>query len=81
MILSDWSTCPACKMCANYSDFKKVLESDPTCPMCETNIPAMSVKLSEDASGEFKALMALMKEPAGPEEDNNEEESSDDALL
>jgi hypothetical protein len=26
-------------------------------------------------------LMALMKEPAGPEDENNEEESSDDAML
>lgn len=68
-------------MCANYTDFKKVLEADPVCPMCETNVPPMTVKISEDPASEFKALMALMKEPAGPEDENNEEESSDDAML
>ena len=81
MTLSDWSHCPACKMCANYTDFKKVLEADPVCPMCETAVPPMTVKISEDPATEFKALMALMKEPAGPEDENNEEESSDDAML
>lgn len=35
MIVSDWSVCPSCKLCANYSDFKKLLEADPQCPMCD----------------------------------------------
>jgi WD repeat-containing protein 19 len=35
MVVSEWSSCPTCKMCGIYSELKKVLEADPTCPMCE----------------------------------------------
>lgn len=48
MILSDWSTCPKCKMCANYTDFKKLLEVDAFCPMCEQHVPPMDLKISND---------------------------------
>jgi WD repeat-containing protein 19 len=26
MVLKEWSSCPSCKMCANYTDFKRFLE-------------------------------------------------------
>merc|ERR1711935_368143 len=38
MVVSDWSNCPGCGMCANYSDFKKVVEATQECPMCEIKI-------------------------------------------
>jgi WD repeat-containing protein 19 len=41
MVMREWCACPSCKLPANYSDFKKLLEADPTCPMCETNVQAM----------------------------------------
>jgi len=62
MVLSEWCCCTSCKMPAIYSEFKKMLEADPTCPMCEQNIPPMTITLSHDPEGEFKALTALMKE-------------------
>lgn len=77
MLLSDWTSCPSCKMCANYSQFKRVLEAEPICPMCEANVPPMSVKLSDDSAGDFKALVALMKDQAA-EEDKDEEVDSDE---
>ena len=49
-------------MPAIYSDFKRLLEADPTCPMCEQQIEPMSVKISDDSLGEFKSLVAMMKE-------------------
>lgn len=85
MTMSEWSTCPSCKMCANYSDFKRVLEADPVCPMCEAQVPPMSVKISDDAAGEFKALAALMKEPQDNKDEQiaegNDLDSDDDDLL
>lgn len=82
MVLKEWSCCPSCKMPGNYSDLKRLLEADPTCPMCEQNVPAISITLSSDPEAEFKALTALMKE-TGPNEEgegkeNGEEEEEDD---
>lgn len=80
MVLSDWSSCPSCKMCCLYPDMKRILEADPTCPMCEQNVAPMSLKISDDPQTEFKALVALMKDPT----DNQQEEegdSEDDELL
>jgi len=68
MRLSDWTSCPQCKMCANYSDLKRVLEAEPVCPMCAGNVPPMSVKISDDPAADFKALINLMKDPTDKEE-------------
>lgn len=83
MILSEWSACPACKMCAIYSEFKKVLETDQICPMCEAHVPPMTVKISEDPASEFKNLIALMKDPTDTkkEDDGEGELDSDDEDL
>lgn len=83
MTIADWSCCPSCKMCANYSHFKKVLEADPTCPMCAASVPPMSLKLSSDPAGDFKTLVNLFKEPAAADEDEEGSRNSDedDAAL
>lgn len=77
MLIKEWSSCPSCKMPANYSELKRVLESEPICPMCEQNVPPMSITLSSDPEGEFKALTALMKE-SGPSDENEEGEDEED---
>lgn len=38
MVVSEWCQCPHCKMCANYSEFKRVLENEAVCPMCEEQV-------------------------------------------
>lgn len=84
MILSEWCYCPACKMQAIYSDFKKVLEADQICPMCEAHVPPMSVKISENPEAEFKALMSLMKDPTDNKQEGDGEgdmDSDDEDLL
>jgi WD repeat-containing protein 19 len=70
MILSDWSQCPSCRLPAIYTEFKKMLENDPTCPMCEANVPAMSIQLASDPESEFKQLTALMK-ASGPDQEGD----------
>lgn len=69
-------------MPANFSDFKRLLENEAICPMCEQNVPPMSITLASDPDGEFKALTALMKE-SGPQDGNEdgegEEEDEEDA--
>jgi hypothetical protein len=64
-------------MPANYSDFKRLLESEAVCPMCEQNVPPMSITLASDPEGEFKALTALMKD-SGPSDANEEGEGDEE---
>lgn len=80
MVIKEWSSCPSCKMPGNYHDLKKMLESEPVCPMCEQNVPPMSITLASDPEAEFKALTSLMKD-SGPQEGNEDEgeEDEDDA--
>ena len=83
MVVSDWSSCPQCKMVANFTDLKRILEHEPTCPMCESNVPPMSIKISDDPQAEFKSLINLMKDSTGnqEEENNGDMDSEDEALL
>lgn len=82
MIISDWSCCPQCKMSCNYSEMKKVLEAEPLCPMCNGNVPPMSVKISDDPQADFKALINLMKDPTADNKEEGEGElDSDEELL
>jgi WD repeat-containing protein 19 len=85
MTLSDWTNCPHCKMCANFSDFKRVLEASPECPMCEAHVPPMSIKISDDPQADFKALVTLMKDPTETKEEGEENggdlDSDDEELL
>ena len=78
MTLKEWSSCPLCKLPAVYSDLKRSLESEPTCPMCEQNVPAMSITLASDPEAEFKALTALMKESGPTDDDDKKSEGLDD---
>ena len=80
MVLSDWSSCPRCKMACNYSEMKRVLEAEPECPMCNQGVQPMELRLSDDANAEFRTLMELMKDsgPTGDEEEKKSDEGEDD---
>jgi len=56
MVLNEWSSCPNCKMCANYTDFKRIIENSPECPMCDSAVNPMNVTISIDPQAEYKAL-------------------------
>lgn len=45
--------------------------------MCETAVNPMEVQIANDPQAEFKALVALMKDPTAEEKDENEEVRSD----
>ena len=79
MVLNEWSSCPNCKMCANYSDLKKIIENSPECPMCETTVNPMDIKIANDPQAEFKALQTLMKDPTTEENDENGGDLDSDA--
>ena len=38
MLIQDYSKSPACGMPCNYTEMKRVLEADPTCPMCNSEV-------------------------------------------
>jgi len=60
-------------MPANYTELKKVLESEAICPMCNAEVMPIQVKVVENAEQEFKDLMALMKDSTEPESTENAE--------
>jgi len=80
MVLTEWSTCPQCLMCCNYTDMKRCLEMEPVCPICEKPTAPMSVTISQNAETEFKALVELMKDsgPQADEKEKNGDEEEDD---
>ena len=57
---------------------KRILENDPMCPMCDKNVPAMSVTISSNAEAEFKALVELMKDSTNQEEETQEGDNEDE---
>lgn len=62
MLLSEWTQCVSCKFPANVSQFAKMLEADPTCPMCESKVNSSSLRLLNDPVTELKMLTAAAKE-------------------
>ena len=68
MVLSEWSSCPQCLMCCNYTDMKRVLEAEPLCPICDKQVSPMAVVISSNPEGELKALCELPKD-SGPAKD------------
>lgn len=77
MVLTEWSSCPQCLMCCNYTDMKRCLESDPVCPICEKPTAPMSITISNNAETEFKALVELMKD-SGPQADEKEKDGDEE---
>jgi len=49
MLLQDYSKCPNCLMPCNYTEMKRVLEGEPICPICSTEVMPIQVKVSDDA--------------------------------
>lgn len=43
MVLNEWACCPNCKLPTLLKEFKRVIESEPTCPMCDANINVGSI--------------------------------------
>ncbi len=43
MILSEWSCCPSCKLPAIQKEMRRVLESEPVCPMCDTKVDVANI--------------------------------------
>jgi WD repeat-containing protein 19 len=62
MLLSEWTQCVSCKFPANVSQFARMLEADPTCPMCESKVNSSSLRLLNDPVTELKMLTAVAKE-------------------
>lgn len=76
MVLTEWSSCPQCSMCCNYTDMKRILEAEPVCPICDKPVAPMAVTVSSNPEAEFKALVELMKD-SGPSKDDEENNDQD----
>ena len=82
MVLDDWSTCPACRFPALYSEFRAYLTTptgkgggeESECPMCDAHVAVETlVRFDEDDEMLQRALrVARGLDPAAPdaEEDN-----------
>ena len=65
-------------MCCNYTEMRRVLESDNSCPMCEKQIDPMAVTISNDPEAEFKALVELMRDSTNQKEDEGAGSEAED---
>ena len=45
MITNEWTHCPKCGFPANISYFRKVLDVEATCPMCEKPVDSKQLKI------------------------------------
>lgn len=43
MMLQDWSCCPVCTLPAIKEELKRIIEADPTCPMCDKQIDVSKI--------------------------------------
>ena len=75
MVLSEWSSCPQCQMCCNYTEMKRVLEAEPSCPTCEKPVAPMSVIIAANPEAEFKAICELLKDSGPSKDDENQDEN------
>jgi len=77
MVLDDWSTCPACRFPALYTDFRTYLttpggpDDDGQCPMCNAHVAVETlVRFDEDDEMLQRALrVARGLDPAGEKEE------------
>ncbi|CAN2388495.1 WD repeat-containing protein [Pristimantis euphronides] len=54
MVKDDWCLCPHCEFPALHSEFKTLLESESTCPMCSERVTASQLKKILDCSTYLK---------------------------
>ncbi|XP_030349246.1 WD repeat-containing protein 19 isoform X1 [Strigops habroptila] len=50
MVRDDWTVCPHCHFPALYSEFKNMLETENTCPMCSERIDVAHLKKINDCT-------------------------------
>ena len=62
MVLDEWTQCPHCKFPALYSPFKKLLEVEPSCPMCSNAVQPSILQFTKDAKEALKALLPDVEE-------------------
>ncbi|XP_054993579.1 WD repeat-containing protein 19 isoform X2 [Sorex araneus] len=55
MVKSDWTVCPHCDFPALYSEFKLMLRSESSCPMCSERLKPAQLKRVTDCAPYLKA--------------------------
>ncbi|NXY87829.1 WDR19 protein, partial [Alcedo cyanopectus] len=50
MVREDWTVCPHCDFPALYMEFKNMLQTDSTCPMCSENIDIAQLQKINDCT-------------------------------
>ncbi|CAH2300032.1 WD repeat-containing 19 isoform X1 [Pelobates cultripes] len=50
MVKEDWCACPHCDFSAIYTEYKMLLDSETTCPMCSERVTASQLKRVNDCS-------------------------------
>ncbi|XP_043918872.1 WD repeat-containing protein 19 [Protopterus annectens] len=54
MVKEDWAMCPCCSFPALYTEFRSLLETEATCPMCSEKVGADQLKKVTDCSQYLK---------------------------
>lgn len=60
-------------MPCNYTEMRRILEADQSCPMCAKQLDPNSITIAADPEAEFKALVELMRDSNPIKEEEGEE--------
>lgn len=65
MTLSDWSACPRCNWPALFSHLGHMVETEPSCPMCEQTVARGTPRLAREPVSELARLMGQTGKHSG----------------
>lgn len=51
MVVNEWAQCPSCHFPCRLAAFKKVIQAQEQCPMCDQAVSLDSIQLLKDPPG------------------------------
>lgn len=81
MVLDDWSSCPRCNWPALFSHLGRMVEENPSCPMCEQTVARGTPQLTKDPAAVLQKWVSQTARKPAPGKDEDEKESTEKAAA
>ncbi|CAE7671037.1 Wdr19, partial [Symbiodinium sp. KB8] len=82
MVLDDWSSCPRCNWPALFSHLGRMVEENPSCPMCEQTVALGTPQLTKDPAAELqKWVSQTARKPSPGKEEEDEKDGAERAAA
>jgi len=79
MVLDDWSSCPRCAWPAMLSHLGRMVEVDPSCPMCEQTVAKGTPQLVRDPGSALRKWVSQSAHKREAEADAGDDEDAAEA--